>query len=85
MVSGDTPTKVMECHSGNPKRPKVCVGFAAIVGYKSLGFRFSVLFGLIDNYNPDKTPFHPSVDALLAFHPECSADLDGDEEESTNG
>lgn len=65
---------VMECHSGQVHQPKACVGFAAVIGRKSLGFRLAQALDLIDQFNPDPTPFHPSVDALLSFHPDCSAD-----------
>jgi hypothetical protein len=69
---------VMECHSGRPDKPKVCVGFAVIVGPKSLGFRFAQALNLIDKFKPDPAPFHPSIDALLNFHPDCSTNNDED-------
>lgn len=85
MASDQVMSRVMECHSGKVADPRVCVGFAVVVGYKSLGFRFAQTLGLLDNYCTDPTPFHPTIDALLSFHPNCSTDTNGDEEESTNG
>ena len=63
---------VMECHSGCRKDPKICVGFAAVVGAKALGFRLAGLMGALDHFDPDRRPFHPNVAALLRFHPDSS-------------
>ena len=62
----------MECHSGRRDEPKICVGFAAVVGAKALGFRLAGMMGALDHFDPDPGPFHPSVDVLLLVHPDCS-------------
>lgn len=59
---------LMQCHCTADRNPGVCVGFALVVGFDSLGLRLAVCAGLVDMDQLDTDEHLLTLDQVVERH-----------------